>query len=148
MSAKRRKKFPRWLKKKINAKDPKKKLANGLVNLSKRCKQPRSVIRPWLEAVFTRLEAGITCPYCGVKLTCESLSYDHRQPISRAGELWGDNLVPCCLTCNKIKGPLTDGEYIALLLCLSSFPEEAYLNVTRRLRLGAAAMGRFWSKRK
>ncbi|MBW1981693.1 MAG: HNH endonuclease [Deltaproteobacteria bacterium] len=47
------------------------------------------------------------CQYCGRSFAEEELTYDHVVPRSMGGSTAWDNIVTCCLTCNKRKGGRT-----------------------------------------
>lgn len=47
---------------------------------------------------------GWRCFYCGDELTQETLTHDHRIPVSRGGCDFASNLVPSCKACNDFKG--------------------------------------------
>lgn len=53
------------------------------------------------------------CHYCGIRLKPESITLDHKIPRSRAPELRYElsNLVPCCFTCNGLKGSIEHDKY-------------------------------------
>jgi len=45
-----------------------------------------------------------TCQYCGTRQpTCE-LTFDHVMPVSRGGRKDWENIVTCCIDCNRQKG--------------------------------------------
>jgi 5-methylcytosine-specific restriction endonuclease McrA len=46
---------------------------------------------------------GWRCFYCHIPLTDETLTKDHRKPLSRGGSNWVANLVPACKPCNSQK---------------------------------------------
>jgi 5-methylcytosine-specific restriction endonuclease McrA len=52
--------------------------------------------------VFIR-DGGI-CQYCGVKLSLNSMTYDHIVPQSKGGLTSWKNIICCCEKCNKKKG--------------------------------------------
>jgi 5-methylcytosine-specific restriction endonuclease McrA len=56
-------------------------------------------------------EAASRCYYCKCLITPETLTVDHKIPMSRGGKHHDDNLVVACLKCNKEKGILTDDEF-------------------------------------
>ena len=58
------------------------------------------------------------CQYCGKRLPAEDLSYDHVIPKSRGGKTLWNNIVTCCLSCNRKKGGRT--------------PREARMNLIRQ----------------
>lgn len=53
------------------------------------------------------------CHYCGKLMTRSQLTLDHKIPRSRAPELRyaKKNLVPCCFTCNSLKGSIDHDSY-------------------------------------
>jgi len=59
-----------------------------------------------------------TCQYCGHKLPKRDLNLDHIVPRSRGGKSTWENVVCCCLRCNRKKGGRT--------------PPEASMNLIRR----------------
>lgn len=52
-----------------------------------------------------------TCYYCGVNLTKEKKTIDHKVPIIFGGVSILENIVPCCKHCNEEKSNLTDIQY-------------------------------------
>ena len=47
------------------------------------------------------------CAYCGVILTVNNRSIDHKQPISKGGTNNIKNLYPACTDCNTLKSSLS-----------------------------------------
>lgn len=43
------------------------------------------------------------CPYCGVETDPMHGQFDHKVPFDKGGPNTRDNLVFCCLTCNRAK---------------------------------------------
>jgi 5-methylcytosine-specific restriction endonuclease McrA len=68
--------------------------------------------------VFARDEHR--CQYCGDRRPPRQLTFDHVWPVARGGHKGWDNIVTCCIPCNRAKGDLT--------------PEEAGLSLLRRPR--------------
>lgn len=84
------------------------------------------------------------CKYCGVGLDLKNMSLDHKVPLSHAARKPSkntahsrvthlspedivrlnheDNLHFVCLTCNRMKGNLTDEEFVGLLAYLEDKP--------------------------
>lgn len=73
------------------------------------------------------------CPYCGIEITLENMSLDHKEPFS-SNEARRDvkehhrlnnpkNLHIVCRDCNAIKGNLTHEQYKKLLKFLNKEPE-------------------------
>jgi len=58
--------------------------------------------------LFTR--DNFRCQYCGIKLSSSELTYDHLIPVSRGGKKNWDNIVTCCVPCNRIKSNRTPKE--------------------------------------
>jgi 5-methylcytosine-specific restriction endonuclease McrA len=54
------------------------------------------------------------CYYCGEPL--ESYHVDHKQPVSRGGSNWPENLCCTCAHCNLSKGNKTEAEYLARMI--------------------------------
>ena len=51
-----------------------------------------------------------TCQYCGDTPLAEDLTFDHVVPIAHAGRKDWENIVTCCITCNRRKGGRTPAE--------------------------------------
>jgi 5-methylcytosine-specific restriction endonuclease McrA len=60
------------------------------------------------------------CQYCGRVFSVTQLTFDHVLPVARGGRKAWDNIVTCCIACNRRKGDRT--------------PEEAGLRLIRRPR--------------
>jgi 5-methylcytosine-specific restriction endonuclease McrA len=52
------------------------------------------------------------CNYCNVPLDALNIGFDHMIPVSRGGDLALINLAPTCDSCNRLKGQLTDKEFV------------------------------------
>ena len=63
---------------------------------------------PCRQNVFKRDTS--TCQYCSVKVNKELLTIDHVIPKSRGGKHEWNNIVTCCLNCNRKKGNRTPKE--------------------------------------
>ncbi len=50
------------------------------------------------------------CQYCGDRLPAHDLTYDHVIPVSRGGVKSWENIVTCCVPCNRIKADQTPDE--------------------------------------
>jgi hypothetical protein len=65
---------------------------------------------------------GWRCAYCGNNLRQRyeafplepehELTKDHKTPICRGGQDTLENLLPCCLRCNRLKGDKTTAEFL------------------------------------
>jgi 5-methylcytosine-specific restriction endonuclease McrA len=60
------------------------------------------------------------CQYCAQRFSPAQLTFDHVMPVARGGHKGWDNIVTCCIPCNRRKGNRT--------------PEEAGLRLIRRPR--------------
>jgi hypothetical protein len=56
---------------------------------------------------------GERCEYCGVWLTLDQGSWDHQISFNDGGQNWPDNIVRCCVDCQRRKHTKTPGEYAA-----------------------------------
>lgn len=69
---------------------------------------PRRELSPTRKNILRR--DNHTCQYCSVKLNSENSTIDHVLPRSRGGKHTWDNVVACCLKCNRQKGDRTPPE--------------------------------------
>ena len=51
---------------------------------------------------------GYKCGYCGIELTKENTTLDHKIPVSAGGKTTYNNLISCCRKCNYTKGQVCD----------------------------------------
>jgi hypothetical protein len=90
------------------------KTANGIfklplhVVLKKYVNVPRRELSPTRKNILRR--DSHTCQYCDIKLNCENSTIDHVLPRSKGGKHVWDNVVACCLKCNRKKGDRTPQE--------------------------------------
>ena len=61
-----------------------------------------------------------TCQYCGLRFQLNELTFDHVVPVAQGGRKDWENIVTCCITCNRRKGGRT--------------PVEARMRVVRKPR--------------
>lgn len=47
------------------------------------------------------------CQYCGRGFRASDLTYDHVVPVARGGQKTWENIVTCCIPCNRKKGGKT-----------------------------------------
>lgn len=57
------------------------------------------------------IATGGECPYCGIEIAPETCSFDHATPFDRGGENEPENIVACCLTCQREKATKTPEEF-------------------------------------
>jgi 5-methylcytosine-specific restriction endonuclease McrA len=80
--------------------------------------------RPFADVPFSRANVYARddhrCQYCGGRFGPGHLTFDHVIPVARGGRKGWDNIVTCCIPCNRKKGDRT--------------PEEAGFHLVRRPR--------------
>ena len=71
------------------------------------------------------------CQYCGDSFTTNDLTFDHVVPVAKGGRKDWENIVTCCVTCNRRKGGRTPGEAGMRLLRMPKRPESApFIRIT------------------
>jgi len=80
----------------------------SVVRLLKLIKKPKSAVRFSRQNIYARDK--YRCQYCGKKFPSEDLTYDHVLPKSRGGKTEWNNIVTCCMPCNRQKGGRTPSE--------------------------------------
>ncbi len=76
-----------------------------LLNMVKRNKSPVKFSR---QNIYAR--DRYKCQYCGGRFPTEELTYDHVVPRARGGKTEWENIVTCCMECNRKKGGRTPHE--------------------------------------
>src|SRR5262249_24426894 len=76
------------------------------------------------------------CQYCGDGFPTSELTFDHVVPVAQGGRKDWENIVTCCVTCNRKKGGRTPAEAGMHRLRMPKRPESAPAIVTQR-RAGA-----------
>jgi len=80
--------------------------------------------RPFADVPFSRANVYARddhrCQYCRRRFPPSQLTFDHVVPVARGGHKGWDNIVTCCIPCNRRKGDHT--------------PEEAGFHLARRPR--------------
>ena len=84
------------------------------VVLKKYVNFPRRELSPTRKNVMKR--DNHKCQYCNCELTRETCTIDHVLPRSRGGRHVWENVVSCCLKCNRKKGARTPQEAKMTLL--------------------------------
>lgn len=77
--------------------------------------------------IYTR--DNYTCQYCATSFATQDLTFDHVIPMSRGGKRSWENIVTCCMRCNRRKGSHTPNEVGMSLLRAPAKP--AYTPVFR-----------------
>jgi 5-methylcytosine-specific restriction endonuclease McrA len=76
-----------------------------------------------------------TCQYCGHALPTSDLTFDHVIPVAHGGRKDWENIVTCCITCNRRKGGRTPDEADMRLIRAPRKPDKApALRITIGLR--------------
>jgi 5-methylcytosine-specific restriction endonuclease McrA len=71
------------------------------------------------------------CQYCGDAFSTNDLTFDHVVPVAKGGRKDWENIVTCCVTCNRRKGGRTPGEAGMHLLRMPKRPESApFIRIT------------------
>ena len=65
------------------------------------------------------------CQYCGARLPERDLSFDHVIPVAHGGRKDWENIVTCCVSCNRTKGGRTPAEAGMRLLRVPRRPDSA-----------------------
>lgn len=65
------------------------------------------------------------CQYCARPFPTNDLTFDHVVPVAQGGRKDWDNIVTCCVTCNRRKGGRTPGEAGLHLVRQPRRPERA-----------------------
>ena len=80
----------------------------SVVRLLRMVRRPKSPVRFSRQNIYAR--DRYHCQYCGEKFASEDLTYDHVIPKSRGGKTRWENIVTCCVNCNRQKGGRTPSE--------------------------------------
>ena len=80
----------------------------AVVRLLKVVKRNSSPVKFSRQNIYAR--DRYKCQYCGSRFPAEDLTYDHILPKSRGGRTEWENIVTCCMKCNRKKGGRTPRE--------------------------------------
>ena len=80
----------------------------SVVRVVRHFKRERIQVRFSRLNIYTR--DGFTCQYCGTRCMSEDLTFDHVVPRSRGGRTTWENVVACCVPCNRAKADRTPVE--------------------------------------
>jgi 5-methylcytosine-specific restriction endonuclease McrA len=80
----------------------------SVVRLLQMVRRPKSPVRFSRQNIYAR--DRYHCQYCGDQFASEDLTYDHVIPRSRGGKTQWENIVTCCVDCNRQKGGRTPSE--------------------------------------
>lgn len=80
----------------------------AVVRVLRRFRRDRIAIRFSRMNIYAR--DGFTCQYCGQRFVTEDLTFDHVVPRARGGKTNWENIVTCCVPCNRRKASRTPEE--------------------------------------
>jgi len=80
----------------------------SVVRLLKIIKRNKSPVKFSRQNIYAR--DHYKCQYCGRRFPSEDLTYDHIRPKSKGGKTEWENIVTCCMECNRKKGGRTPRE--------------------------------------
>lgn len=83
---------------------------NNRVNRARRGGDCYVTLEEWLEVLRRH---NFRCVYCGIVLTKQNRSMDHKIPLIRGGNNEIENLVPACFKCNVRKSRMTYDEFMS-----------------------------------
>ena len=66
-----------------------------------------------------------TCQYCAEPFPTQELTFDHVVPVSQGGRKDWENIVTCCVSCNRRKGGRTPDEAQMRLIRVPRRPDSA-----------------------
>jgi 5-methylcytosine-specific restriction endonuclease McrA len=92
----------------------------SVVRLLKMVKRHKSPVKFSRQNIYAR--DRYRCQYCGDRYATEELTYDHVLPKSRGGRTEWENIVTCCIDCNREKGGRTPKEASMALVRKPSRP--------------------------
>ncbi|MFH1349369.1 MAG: HNH endonuclease [Pseudomonadota bacterium] len=92
----------------------------SVVRLLKMVKRPKSPVKFSRQNIYSR--DRYHCQYCGERFPSEELTYDHVLPKSKGGKTEWENIVTCCIECNRKKGGRTPAEASLSLIRRPSRP--------------------------
>jgi 5-methylcytosine-specific restriction endonuclease McrA len=74
----------------------------SVVRLLRFVKKPKTPVKFSRQNIYIR--DNYKCQYCGRKLPPDKLTWDHVIPKARGGKTEWENIVTCCIECNRRKG--------------------------------------------
>jgi hypothetical protein len=119
-------------------------------------KEDGVIIRPKIPLPFTRDEfelwlwrkvgaTAIRCPYeCGVVIDALNCTIDHMIPRGQDGSFALENLTPCCVGCNTLKGNMTAVGFRLLMGAGREMPPKDWELLRKRIIIGGQAQQLKW----
>jgi 5-methylcytosine-specific restriction endonuclease McrA len=87
---------------------------------------------------------GNTCQYCADTFSTAELTFDHVVPVTQGGRKDWENIVTCCVTCNRKKGGRTPAEAGMKLLRQPRRPSSAPAARMIRFEIGLKHTPESW----
>jgi 5-methylcytosine-specific restriction endonuclease McrA len=87
---------------------------DGKVRANMRGVKNTLTMEQWEELV--EQSEGI-CGYCKTFVGIEAISMDHRKPFCKGGDNTAENVIPCCLKCNRLKWQLPEETFRKYCCC-------------------------------
>jgi 5-methylcytosine-specific restriction endonuclease McrA len=105
----------------------------AVVRLLRFVKRPRTPVRFSRQNIYIRDD--YRCQYCGRQFPSPELTWDHVLPRARGGKAEWENIVTCCIDCNRKKGGRVPSEASMALVRKPSRPESLpILKITLQFR--------------
>ena len=83
-----------------------------------------------------------TCQYCAEMVPTVELTFDHVVPVAQGGRKDWENIVTCCVSCNRKKGGRTPAEAGMKLLRQPRRPDS--MRAIRRIEFGVRSAPESW----
>ena len=111
----------------------------SVVRLLRFVKKPKFPVKFSRQNIYIR--DNYRCQYCGRELPPDKLTWDHVIPKARGGKTEWENIVTCCMDCNRNKGGKMPAEASMKLIGKPCIPE--WLPVIK-ITLGLRVMPKSW----
>jgi len=93
----------------------------AVIRLLRFVKRPKTPVRFSRQNIYIR--DNCMCQYCGRVLPTTELTWDHILPKARGGKTAWENVVTCCIECNRKKGGRIPSEASMTLIRKPKRPE-------------------------
>jgi 5-methylcytosine-specific restriction endonuclease McrA len=116
----------------------------SIVRFIRAMKSKRRAVKFSRENVYAR-DSG-KCQYCALRLSRPEATYDHVLPRAQGGLTTWDNVVICCVPCNRRKGNQTPAQARMKLLSTPSRPKKLpdHVRITVAWRKGDPELWKQW----
>ena len=111
----------------------------SVVRLLRLVKKPKTPVKFSRQNIYIR--DNYRCQYCGMELPPDKLTWDHVIPRARGGKTEWENIVTCCMECNRRKGGKIPSETSMKLIRKARKPE--WLPALK-ITLGLKVMPQSW----